>query len=183
MRAPGCAVMAGVAILVTGTASPASADGLFTPFIGVTYGSEGNDSQMTYGAALGGYNALFGIELDFGYTPNFFAVDQLQGKNNVTALMVNLMFGPSLGGGGRIYAAGGAGLLRYNVGGPSDFFDISRNDFGINFGGGFMAFFGPTVGIRGDVRYFRNVEDLDFLDVTLGSFNFWRATGGLALRF
>ena len=41
-------------------------------------------------------------------------------------------------------------------------------------------------GIRGDVRYFRSVQDSDAgedIDFDFGSFDFWRATFGVTFRF
>ena len=54
-----------------------------------------------------------------------------------------------------------------------------------NVGGGAHLFFGDNVGIRGDIRYFRglqNDED-DGLDLNLTDFDFWRGTVGVTFRF
>lgn len=98
--------------------------------------------------------------------------------------MGNLIVGVPLGG-IRPYAVGGVGLMRSRVTGPSDLIDISRSDFGISLGGGLMGFFGDSVGIRGDVRYFRSLQDAGegFLGFDLGTFDFWRASVGLVFRF
>ena len=67
-------------------ASPAtaSADWLFTPFVGTVFNgaadfNDGFDTEFeferrfTYGASLGYMGAgAIGFEVDFGYTPNFF---------------------------------------------------------------------------------------------------------------
>jgi hypothetical protein len=63
---------------------------------------------------------------------------------------------------------------------------ISNTDFGFNVGAGVMGFFSDTVGLRGDVRYYRNLQDPDEddeFDVSVGDFDFWRATLGLVFRF
>ena len=53
-----------------------------------------------------------------------------------------------------------------------------------NLGAGAMRFFNAHVGLRGDVRYFRTINNndssIDNLD--LGSFDFWRASVGVVLR-
>ena len=74
-----------VAVATAAAPAKASADWLFTPFIGATFGgsadiagagdnfSDNFDKRLTYGAALewmGG--GVMGFGLDFGYTPNFF---------------------------------------------------------------------------------------------------------------
>ena len=50
-----------------------------------------------------------------------------------------------------------------------------------------MFFFSNHFGLRGDLRYFRTFNSVDFgpIDVTLGQrhINFARASAGLVLRF
>jgi len=64
---------------------------------------------------------------------------------------------------------------------------ISRNDFGYTLGGGVMGYFTDHVGLRGDLRYFRNfkadVVDITNVDFERGTFSFGRASIGLLLRF
>jgi opacity protein-like surface antigen len=69
----------------------------------------------------------------------------------------------------------------------SNFFDaLDTNDFGFNIGGGVHGFFNDNVGLRGDIRYLRSLQDNEpdgDLDVGLSDFDFWRATVGVTLRF
>ena len=56
----------------------------------------------------------------------------------------------------------------------------------MNLGGGLIGFFSQGAGIRGDVRYFRNMTDPEpdaEIDLDLGDFSYWRGTVGLVLRF
>lgn len=177
--------------------STARADVLLTPFIGANFGGDTQEKKLTYGGSIGFMGAgVFGVEMDFGYSPNFFDLNEdpldLIGDSNVTTLMGNLIVGVPLGGtrgpGVRPYATVGMGLLRTQLQSPGELFDIDKNSFGINFGGGVMGFFNDSVGLRGDVRYFRNISDthdidIGDLDFDLGSFNFWRGTGGVVFRF
>ena len=50
---------------------------------------------------------------------------------------------------------------------------------------GIMGFFSDNVGMRGDIRYFRavNNDDDDSIDLSLDSFKFWRGTVGVTFRF
>ena len=66
----------------------------------------------------------------------------------------------------------------------TDFGNFSRNDFGIDIGGGLVVMLSNRLGIRGDLRYFRSLsgENDGFFDFSLGKFDVWRATIGLALR-
>ena len=85
----------------------------------------------------------------------------------------------------RPYVSGGVGLLKSRLDDVDDFFDVDQNSFGINAGGGVMIFFTDSVGIRGDMRYFRSLKNNDEndLDLSLGSFDFWRASAGVTFRF
>jgi hypothetical protein len=61
-------------------------------------------------------------------------------------------------------------------------FNVDSSDFGINLGGGLIAYIGHTVGLRADIRYFRSLSDLEGA-VDLGTLDYWRAVGGVSLRF
>ena len=124
------------------------------------------EHKIDYGASLAGMGAgIFGVEFDFGYSPNFFETNaganglQFTNDSNVTTLTGNLIIGVPVGGHGaqiRPYVVGGVGLIRTKVQDIGGFFDVaSKNDFGFDVGGGVMGFFSQNVGIRGDVRYFR----------------------------
>ena len=184
-------------VLGLAAAAPAAAQtttgGLVTPFIGVVTNTPTDENRTIYGAAVGATGNVVGFELDFGYAPNFFEADddfgELGPEGNVTTVMGNLLLGIPAGR-VRPYATVGVGLMRSNLD-ASDFFDdISRNDFGVNYGGGVMVFLSDRVGLRGDIRQFRslNNDDLDDdfpepPDFSLGDFKFWRATGGVTIRF
>ena len=192
-----------MALIVTAvTPSKASADWLFTPFIGANFGGSAKfigidgdftgefEQKLNYGASLAwmGHGA-FGFELDFGYSPNFFGADdassfELVGDGNVTTLMGNLIVGAPLGG-VRPYASGGVGLIKARVDDVGQFFEeVDSSNFGFNVGAGVMAFFNDSIGIRGDIRYFRTIGDSsDGIELSLGDFDFWRASAGVTFRF
>ncbi len=200
------AVLVGV---VAGAApAKASADWLFTPFVGINWGGSAkfNESgadfedkferKSTFGASLAWMGAgIFGFEADFGYSPNFFAdttgdTNFGYGDSNVTTLMGNVVLAAPIGGtsgrGVRPYASGGLGIIRTTIDDADDFFDVSSSDLGYNVGGGAHVFFSDQLGLRGDVRYFRSLQDDeggDGVDFSLGSFKFWRGTLGVSFRF
>src|SRR5687768_14533993 len=111
------------------TPSKASADWLFTPFIGVNFDGNAVFSDVvgdleadfakraTYGASLAWMGAgVIGFEFDFAYTPKFFGDRESDedldfGDNNLTTFMANLIVGIPIGGqtggGIRPYASGG----------------------------------------------------------------------------
>jgi opacity protein-like surface antigen len=206
-----------VLLFVASLARPASADWLFTPYYGIVFGGAANsvdidtldeafEQRSTFGGSLAVMgNGIFGFEADFGYSPNFFQFTEggedfefFDIESSVTTLMGNVIvgipIGGTTGGGVRPYLAGGAGLLRANIAAEDLFDDLSTNELGINFGGGVHVFFSDNIGIRGDVRYFRGLqqqddddpaEDDDFIDEDFGleDFDFWRATIGVTFRF
>lgn len=168
--------------------APARADVFLTPYAGVNFAGSTIDKRTNVGASLTwlGSSGL-GIEVDMGFIPDFFAPKDLEldllGDNSVTTLMGNIVFGRG-GGGIQPYVSAGAGLMRSQVGSFGEFFDATDNGFGVNAGAG-VRVGGGRLSLRGDVRYFRNISDVDetILEDVLGDFSFWRATAGLSLRF
>jgi opacity protein-like surface antigen len=200
--------IASLALLTTvATPSKASADWLLTPFVGWNWGGSANfinfedfddefEQRTNFGVSLGWMGAgIVGFEFDLGFTPNFFENttgpgDFEFGDSNVTTLMGNVLLGVPIGGqsglGFRPYVVGGMGLIRTSVTGPEEFFDIDSNSWGFNVGGGAMFFFTDNFGLRGDVRYFRSLQDEepdDILDLGLSDFRFWRGSVGATIRF
>jgi len=188
--------------------SRASADWYLTPFIGGNLGGNANfggnnsfddevERRVDVGASLGWMgNGIAGFEVDYGWSPNFFqnttgSGNFAFGDSNVTTLMGNVVLGIPIGGqhggGLRPYVVGGAGLLRSNISGGTFFNDLHTSDFGVNVGGGVQGYFSDHVGLRGDLRYFRLLQDNapanNDLDLALSDFNFWRASIGVTFRF
>jgi opacity protein-like surface antigen len=186
---------------------PASAQAqsgwFFSPFIGGNFGGSADfgdfpddddavERRMDFGATLGWSPNVVGFEIDLGYSPNFFedtAGDRNFefGDNNVTTLMGNVLLSPKPGTSFRPYASAGLGLIRASVSSGTGLFnDLSTNDLGINIGGGIGAQMNDSIGIRGDLRYFRSLQDNEAdndLDLSLGSFDFWRGSVGLTFTW
>jgi opacity protein-like surface antigen len=98
--------------------------------------------------------------------------------------MGNVVVGAPLGG-IRPYASGGVGWIASRIDNTGEFFDqASTNNLGMDVGGGAM-FLAGNIGIRGDLRYFRSLQDNDSndVDLALGSFRFWRGTVGVTFKF
>lgn len=175
----------------------------FTPFVGGNFGGSAtfNDAagdfeddvekRVDFGATIGFNPSVVGFEFDFGWSPNFFEntigpANFEFGDSNVTTFMGNLLISAPPGRGVRPYGSGGIGLIRSRVSGVSDLFDdVTRNDLGINIGGGVNGQFTDNVGIRGDLRYFRSFENNsdNTLDIGLSDFDFWRGSVGVAFRW
>lgn len=65
-------------------------------------------------------------------------------------------------------------------------FELNENNLGVNVGVGAMGFMRDNVGVRGDVRYFRALQDTkagDGINLDFGALDFWRGTLGITFRF
>jgi hypothetical protein len=170
--------------------TPARADGYVSPFIGANFGNSSGDGRANFGVNAGYMGGgVIGGELDFGYAPSFFGNAGTFGSNYVTEVMGNLIVGVPVGGthgpGVRPYVTVGAGLIRSQITGGvgNAIVKVSDNEAGLNAGAGLMGFISQHVGLRGDVRYFRNLSGNSTLNnIDFGSFHFWRASIGVVLR-
>ena len=195
-----------VCLVLVGSAVPASADWLLTPYLGLTFGKSADfgdvgdfednfEKRMTFGLNAAWMGAgIIGFEADLGSTPNFFATTGGPGNiefgdSNVTTLMGNVVLAAPIGGttgpGFRPYGSAGVGLLRSNVDGGRLFDNLSQNELGFNIGGGGHVFFADNIGLRADLRYFRALQKGDDggNDLDLSNFSFWRGTLGVTFRF
>jgi len=177
------------ATLLALAAAPAlHAETMISGHAGKAFGGDLADSRTTYGGALTFMgDGAFGFEIEGAYTKDFFGDEAVAlGKNNVTSLMANILLGSRFGQSGRVYASVGGGLLKSRAEDLDQFFEVTRNDFGVTGGAGAMGFFGRNLGVRGDVRYFRNIGDPEpdnEFDIDFGNFSFWRGTAGIVLKF
>jgi hypothetical protein len=162
----------------------ARAEGYVIPWAGVNFGSDQAEGKKTFGVSAGFMGAgVAGLEFDFGYSPNFFGESV---TNHALTVMGNVIIGVPVGGtrglGIRPYVTGGVGIIRSNVNGGVTS-NTTTNAAGFNVGFGAMGYFSDHIGLRGDVRYFRDFQDNlrnPFIDV--GTFHFWRGSIGLVLR-
>lgn len=180
-------------ILLLLSATQARADWLLTPYLGLTFGGDTPNEQVNYGLSAAFLGAgIFGVEVDASITPNFFDpdtdadFDDIDDSNVATFMGNVILSAPTASPGFRPYAAAGVGIIRTRATSVGNFFDLSENTFGVNIGGGLIGEFNDRVGLRGDIRYFRSVQDSDGgddIDIDLGGFNFWRGTLGVTFRF
>ena len=178
----------------------------FSPYVGGNFGGQATFADFTgttddqvekridFGGTIGWNPSVVGVEFDLGFSPNFFQdtagdANFNFGTNNVTTLMANLLLSTPPGKGVRPYVSTGLGLIRANVqSAAGEFNDLSTNDLGVDIGAGLNGQFTERVGLRGDVRYFRKVQDsksaaFNVDDLQLGSFDFWRGTIGMTFRW
>jgi hypothetical protein len=167
-------------------ASPAvaRADGFLSPYVGVNFSGDTTKNSTVYGGSLGYLGRSAGFELDYSYTPSFFGSDELDVDGKVSTFMANLLIGGRHQGFSP-YIALGAGLIRHDVNGVFDVFNVNEtsNNWGGDIGGG--AFIGgKSLTFRGDVRYFKSFDTTgDFPQITGEKLGFWRATVGVGIMF
>jgi hypothetical protein len=160
-------------------AAPARAETLFVPWLGLNTGgtaSAARDFGASVGTTLGG---VVGGDLDVGYSPGFFGRDV---NSHVLTVMGNVTVGIPFGGtrraGLRPYVTGGIGVIRSRIDDRLLGLSMSSTDFGVNVGGGVLAFFNRHLGVRADLRYMRSAED----EASAGRVHFWRTSFGVTLR-
>jgi opacity protein-like surface antigen len=171
----------------------AHAEWFASPFIGAAFGGSVPDkAKIDYGAAGGWMGRVAGFEVDISHRPDFFGAtdvpDFLLSESSVTTLMFNGLYRVPVGGERlRPYAAGGLGWLRTRLGGDDDFIRGRNSNVGLNVGGGVMGDLSDRFGLRGDIRYFRDLQGLEgeseFFSLGNEKLGFWRATVGVTFRF
>jgi hypothetical protein len=182
-------------------APPASADWLFTPFVGSSFGTQTSyliletgaegSSQLIFGGS-GAFlsRGILGVEADFGYAPRFFERDNLAGNilgSNVTTLTGNVIFAVPLSvtrESLRPYAVAGFGLIHAAANDLLDLEVIEDNLPGFNLGGGAIGLISPRTGFRFEIRHFRSVGSAanTLTGENSAQLSFWRATVGVVIR-
>jgi len=180
-----------VAIAIVLVQVQARADGYVTPWLGYSIASQTDEGRRAFGATAGYMGAgVFGFEGDVGYSPDFFGSRHDLGSNNAITAMGNFILGVPIGGthgaGVRPFVSAGVGLMRTHIEGSAAG-DASRtnNAFGYDIGAGMMGFFAQHVGLRGDVRYLRSLQDAargSDVDVDPGKLKYWRFSIGVTFR-
>jgi len=190
-------VIAVLAVSIFLSAPSANAQGYIAPSLGVVFANPSAQGRADFILDLGWLPRTepLGFELDAMYAPSFFGNQGPYGENSVTTVMANVVVaggGSGRYGGGRRrtslrpYVSGGIGVMHEVVTTAVEANKISNSDLGVNLGFGVMAFTGRSVGVRGDIRYFRDLKDTqsgNTTNIDFGAFHFWRAGIGIILAF
>ena len=187
------------ALSVLLTVNHARAQGYVAPSIGATFANPSAEGRANFGADLGWLSSRepIGLELDVMHAPSFFGNQGAYGRNSVTTVMGNIVIAGGQTGGGRSrfrrrspatavrpYVSGGVGIMHEAVTDGAS--RLANNDLGVNLGVGVMAFTSRSFGVRGDVRYFRdlvNNQDGNTTGIDFGAFHFWRVGIGAVFAF
>jgi opacity protein-like surface antigen len=175
---------------------PARADGLITPFVGADFGGDAGDcaklvpctsNQLSYGLGLGFMiGGVIGFEAEVANAPHFFGDVSERASNHVLTVMANVIAGVPIRA-VRPYASGGIGVVHTDIsqstGGVSR--ALTNNSVALDVGGGLIVLFAQHVGVRGDLRYVRTLQDLAFqqLDLPNKQLQYARGSFGLVFRF
>ena len=192
-------VIAVALVAITFAPVPARADALLIPFFGVNFGGDSgkkfseafDTNQFNWGASVSFMGAgIFGVEGDFGYSPDFYGKTETGGSSAFTStgnLILGIPFGGQKGFGVRPYGLVGAGILKSASDFGNAFTDFDESNMTWSAGGGVLIFFGTHAGIRLDARYFRTFDDLEILGISIGQspgkVDFTRGSAGFVLRF
>jgi hypothetical protein len=196
------------AILLPAVPGVAAAEWQLAPFLGRTFKVDTNivDLDLTAGNAhwnFGGFVTLIG-EGPFGaeglvvYTPGFFQQEEtLQTGNRLIvdswslAIMGNAVLATPRRWnqyGLRPFISGGLGLLRAQADDLLGVLPVRANVLGFNIGGGAVGFLTESVGLRFDLRYFKNLKAIDPLEIPTvdfrdGHLRYWTAGVGAVIRY
>ena len=181
MNTKSSVVLCAAAVALTLMPAVAQADTFVSPFVGVAFGGDMDKAKPTFGGSLVLMGRGAGLELEVGLTPSL--SDDEAAKASLTTLGVSYVAGGDVRGRStKPYAVAGLVLLRTKV---EDVDHGTENNVALNLGAGLIALFNDTIGVRGDVRYFRQLKapsDTPLIPVA-DKFDFWRAIAAVSFRF
>ena len=158
-----------------------------------------NGGGVSFGGQVGYlWHGVVGPELLAEWAPSFDVnAAFIDGNTHVFSYMANAIAAAPLGADGQImpFISGGFGRIQMaaDIINPIDLTtdNNSNSVWGTNIGGGIMAFAGDRYGVRGDVRYYHANSDTNIagspadqlVESIVSGVHFWRATGGLSVRW
>jgi hypothetical protein len=158
--------------------------GFATVYIGAAHGGDVEEVGWTPGVSMAviDLNGI-GAEVDLSHVVQF--DNDRFNESGITTFTVNATWvWPKELAIVRPYVVGGVGLLRVRACQFDCEFSFSRTDWAMDVGGGVFIVFNESIGARGDLRYFRVLQDHDDLPLTgHGFFDFWRTTGGIVFSW
>jgi opacity protein-like surface antigen len=167
----------------------AHAQGFLSPLIGYDFGGDSNcptlrgceEKHRNIGIAFGTLRAVTGSEIEIAWASNFF--NDPAASSSVRTMMANGLFAPAFGP-VRPYGLMGFGLVRAKIEFPQTKEESDRF-LGWDIGGGLMVFPSRAIGVRGEIRYFHALQDLELPGISLADkkLDFGRASAGVVFRF
>lgn len=182
-----------LALLVTlGSAVTAHAQGFISPFIGYNFGGDAGcptafgceNRYLNWGVSAGAFAGIFGGEVEFAYSPDFFGDSPIGSSSHLT-LFANFMVAPKIGF-VQPYALAGLGLMKTAVElSVAGLLESDNNHLGWDVGGGVIFYAGDHIGFKGDIRYFHAFQALELFGIELGNtrLDYGRVSGAVVFRF
>jgi opacity protein-like surface antigen len=176
-------VAAALFLLVPARPATAQITGWATFHIGQTTGGDTTESGAAFGVSLAAFenDGWMGADVDVSHSTAF--NDERFADSSLTTVMANVIFAPSAW---RMqpYLLAGAGAIRVRACEGSCATTLGRTEFGLDAGGGFQYRFSDIVAVRGEMRYFRVVSEIEDLPRTnSGNFDFFRVSAGVTLMW
>ena len=172
------------AVLFAAHASSAQVTGWFTVHAGRVAGGDTADNGTSWGvsmAAFEGPKGWMGADVDFSHSGDFNR-DLFQ-DSGLTTLMANVIVSPSWKK-VQPFLLAGAGGIRVRGCTVDCVRTLSKTEFGLDAGAGLQYRLTSIVGVRGELRYFRILSQLEDLPRQYsGSFDFFRLTMGVILSW
>jgi opacity protein-like surface antigen len=180
-----------IALVVAAVPSTATADWLFTPYIGSAHlDITDSGTRPVVGGAVSWMGPVGGFEVDLGDAPAFLEskADRQIDRSNLLTLMGNAVVRfPTASSRVRPYAVGGVGLIQTYVRRSGSTLEIGDENVGFNLGGGVFYFLNDRIGLRGDFRYFRALRNDDARAeedaLEISELQFLRGTFGVTFKF
>jgi hypothetical protein len=194
----GRSILFGV-LVAAGTAAPAQAQWVVTPYVGINVAGDVEKGRGGLGASAGYFGGWWALEFDVERHGHFFKDAEINNdktfaedvNTRATRLMGNVVVpirrdGPASW---HPYAAAGFGLIRagfLHIRTPN----VYQNHLAFNAGGGIIKSLNSSVGLRGDLRYFRASADENKplpagqrgdVNGVYRDYGFWQFTFGVTL--
>jgi opacity protein-like surface antigen len=148
-----------------------------TPFIGVDFSGDFNNSPAAFGAAFGhGVNSHVSLEAEAAVGPNGRQGLLTDIDSTVFTLSGNVLYHFTGQQDFSPYVTVGLGVMNVDTDAEKTGLTNDGTSFGAawNVGGGIKTALSNRIGLRGDIRYFNAVDDL--------APDHWRVYGGLVIR-
>ena len=177
-------VAAAILVLLPATAR---AEWYVFPFASANTGGDTTRDSGAFGGSVGWTKGWLSAEGEFAWAPEFFDEDDgFRTRHKATTYTATALAGPKIGA-WRPYAAAGAGVLRVAIEEVGGLASVADDSPALHLGGGLMWQGHKHIGIRGDARYIRALDDREpegnVFAERLAEFNYWRVGAGVSIRW
>jgi len=145
---------------------------ILSPSIGIAIDSDADASLSVAAAAAYPLTTTFAVEGELGHLFDL-APDDPDVDSSLTTVHGTLLYFPNTEYVLQPYAAAGLGIGRFSHEVDAPPFSFKTTEIGFNLGGGLTYPMNDSVWFRGDVRFFKHIDDVP---------SAWRFSAGITLR-